>query len=71
MVHIKLLKKKEDKYIEHCPYHRICFAWFTDETSLETFLEERIKKKYKNIPPVHQVWDFENYYIGQLLLFIF
>ena len=42
MDHIKLLRKKEDKYIEHCPYHRICLEGLTNETSLE----ERTKKKF-------------------------
>ena len=50
MAHIKLLRKKEDKYIEHYLYHRIWLEGLT-----ETSLEERIKKKYKNIPPNHQV----------------
>ncbi len=42
MAHIKLLRKKEDKYIEHYLYHRIWLEGLT-----ETSLEERIKKNIK------------------------
>ena len=65
MGHIKLLRKKDDKYIGHCPYHRVCLEGLADETSIE----ERTKTKFKNIPPDDPVWDLEAYYIGQACAF--
>ena len=65
MGHIKLLRKKDDKYIGHCPYHRVCLEGLADEPSLE----ERTNKKFKDIEPDDPVWDLEAYYIGQACAF--
>lgn len=63
MGHIRLIKRADDLYEGHCPYHKDCLEGLAAGPAIE----ERWGKKGYELPADHPAWDLEAYYIAQAL----
>lgn len=63
MGHIRLIKREDDLYSGHCPYHKDCLEGLAAGPAIE----ERWGKKGYELPADHPAWDLEAYYIAQAL----
>ena len=61
MGHMRLVKRSDDNYEGHCPFHKGCLEGLTAGPAVG----ERWGKKGAEIPEEHEAWDLEGYYIGQ------
>ena len=61
MGHMRLVKRSDDNYEGHCPFHKGCLEGLTAGPAVG----ERWGKKGAEIPEDHVAWDLEGYYIGQ------
>jgi fructokinase len=61
MGHMRLVKRSDDNYEGHCPFHKGCLEGLTAGPAVG----ERWGKKGAEIPEDHEAWDLEGYYIGQ------
>lgn len=63
MGHLKLIRRSDDHYKGHCPYHGDCLEGLASGPAIE----ERWGQKGDQLPMDHQAWDLEAFYIGQAL----
>ena len=61
MGHMRLVRREDDTYEGHCPFHKSCLEGMCCGPAVEA----RYGMKGADIPSDHKAWDLLGYYIGQ------
>jgi len=63
MGHIPVRRHPDDPYPGHCPYHKDCF----EGMACGPAIADRWGKSGDELPPEHQAWEFEAFYLAQAI----
>jgi|SRR5579859_6216845 len=63
MGHLPLPRHPRDTYAGHCPYHRDCL----EGMACGPAIQERWGKPAGELPPSHEAWEFEAFYLAQAI----
>ena len=61
MGHMRLVRRDDDTYEGHCPFHKSCLEGMCCGPAVEA----RYGMKGADIPSDHKAWDLLGYYVGQ------
>lgn len=64
MGHILVKRHPEDSFEGWCPYHKDCLEGLAAGPAIE----KRYSQNPKTLPPNHQAWSIEGYYLAQALV---
>jgi len=63
MGHIPVRRHPDDPYVGHCPYHKDCL----EGMACGPAIADRWGKSGDVLPPEHQAWEFEAFYLAQAI----
>lgn len=61
--HITVRRHPDDQFEGHCPYHKDCLEGMACGPAIQA----RWGKTASHLPPDHQAWEFESYYLAQAI----